>query len=79
MLIRLAWRLGNPVPRLPETLEPWQQKLARANHWLFYLLLIGMPFSGYLLVSAHGRAHSDQDSDNLISCNSWRREVLTRY
>ncbi len=55
MLIRLLWRLVNPVPPLPETLKPWQTRLARINHWLLYLLLIGLPAGGYLLVSAHGQ------------------------
>jgi len=54
MLVRLGWRLGNPVPRLPDTLEPWQKRLALSTHWLLYLLLIGMPIGGYLLVNAHG-------------------------
>lgn len=55
MVLRLLWRLVNPVPTLPDTLKPWQKTLARANHWLFYILLIGMPIGGYLLVSAHGQ------------------------
>ncbi len=54
MALRLLWRLANPVPGLPDTLAPWQKRLARATHWLFYILLIGLPISGYLLVSAHG-------------------------
>jgi cytochrome b561 len=55
MLLRLAWRLMNPVPALPDTLKPWQKTLARATHWMFYLLLIGMPLGGYVLVSTHGQ------------------------
>ena len=54
MVLRLLWRVANPVPELPDTLAPWQKRLARTNHWLFYILLIGMPIGGYLLVSAHG-------------------------
>jgi cytochrome b561 len=55
MLLRLFWRRSNPVPRLPETLPRWQQGVARGTHWLFYLLLIGLPIGGYLLVSAFGQ------------------------
>lgn len=55
MLLRLVWRLLNPVPMLPDTLKPWQKTLARTTHWLFYLLLIGLPIGGYLLVSTHGQ------------------------
>jgi cytochrome b561 len=56
MLIRLAWRLSNPVPRLPDTLRPIEKRLAHANHWLLYLFLIGMPIGGYLMVNARGYA-----------------------
>lgn len=54
MVMRLFWRIANPVPVLADTLGPWQKRLARANHWLFYVLLIGLPLGGYLLVSALG-------------------------
>jgi cytochrome b561 len=54
MVLRLLWRLGNRVPLLPDTLPPWQKWLAHANHWLFYILLIGLPIGGYLVVSGHG-------------------------
>lgn len=54
MVVRLLWRIANPVPLLPDTLSPWQKRLARTNHWLFYVLLIGLPLGGYLLVSAMG-------------------------
>jgi cytochrome b561 len=56
MVLRLLWRIANPVPELPNTLMPWQKKLARANHGLFYILLIGLPIGGYFLVSAHGHS-----------------------
>jgi cytochrome b561 len=55
MLLRLGWRLVNPVPLLPETLKSWQKSLARVTHWLLYLLLIGLPIGGYILVSTHGQ------------------------
>lgn len=55
MLARLVWRLRNPVPELPDTLSPGQKRLARATHWLFYILVIGLPAGAYLAVSARGR------------------------
>lgn len=42
------------MPRLPDTLTPGQKKLAVANHWTFYALLIGLPLGGYLMVNAGG-------------------------
>ena len=55
MLARLGWRLSNPVPALPDTLSPGQKRLAHATHWLFYILVIGMPLGAYVAVSARGR------------------------
>jgi cytochrome b561 len=49
MLLRLGWRLTNPTPALPpgRTLA-----LARLTHGAFYLLLVAVPVSGWLLSSA---------------------------
>ncbi|MBL8660429.1 MAG: cytochrome b [Rhodospirillales bacterium] len=54
MLARLGWRAKHPVPLLPDTLSPFQKRLAHATHWLFYILVIGMPAGAYLAVNAHG-------------------------
>ncbi|MCG8503991.1 MAG: cytochrome b [Sphingomonadales bacterium] len=51
-VMRLVWRLMNPVPPQPAGLGPWEGRVARAAHWGFYALLIGMPLTGWLLVSA---------------------------
>lgn len=56
MLARLGWRMAHPVPVLPDTLNPMQKRLAHATHWLFYILIIGMPAGAYLAVNAKGRA-----------------------
>lgn len=56
MAIRLGLRLANPVPALPDTLSPLQKRLAHATHWLFYLLVIGMPIGAYIAVNANGHA-----------------------
>lgn len=56
MLARFAWRQSNPVPELPDTLKPYEKRIAIANHWAFYALIIGLPLGGYLMVNAHGHA-----------------------
>lgn len=56
MLVRFIWRQRNSVPVLPDTLKPWQKRIALLNHWAFYLLLVGLPIGGYLMVNAHGFA-----------------------
>lgn len=55
MVARLVWRVANPVPTLPDSLKPWQKKLAHANHWLLYLMLIGLPLGGYGMVNLYGQ------------------------
>ena len=51
-LTRLAWRLANPVPALPETLRPWEKRTARASHYMLYAGLIVVPLLGWATVSA---------------------------
>jgi cytochrome b561 len=53
MLARFLWRQANPVPALPDTLEPYEKRIALANHWAFYALIVGLPIGGYLMVNAH--------------------------
>ena len=54
-LLRLGWRLTHPVPPLPVTLRPWEKVLARVTHIAFYGLMIGLPVSGWMMVSASPR------------------------
>ena len=51
-IVRLAWRLKNPPPPLPDTIRPVERRLARYSHGSFYLLLFAMPLSGWLMSSA---------------------------
>lgn len=58
MLVRLGWRLTHRPPPYDAAMTPWELVLARATHWLFYILLLVLPASGWLLVSTGGRATS---------------------
>jgi cytochrome b561 len=51
-VIRLLWRLVNPVPPLPLEMSPLLKFVARLTHYLFYFLIIAIPLAGWLLVSA---------------------------
>jgi cytochrome b561 len=51
-LIRLAWRLIHRPPPLSAHLKPWEKWLAHAVHILFYVVMIGLPLSGWAMVSA---------------------------
>jgi cytochrome b561 len=50
-ILRLIWRLMNPIPALPPMSAPLRF-LARGTHYLFYALIIGIPLVGWLMVSA---------------------------
>ena len=51
-LARLAWRLMNPVPPLPLGMNPFLRLAGRASHFLLYFLIVFIPLSGYVMVSA---------------------------
>ncbi len=50
-LVRLAWRLAVPPPR-PVALKSWERVASHIVHWGFYVLMIGLPLSGWIMVSA---------------------------
>ena len=49
---RLFWRLSHRVPPPPRDIPAWQQVAARATHWGFYILLIALPLTGWVMSSA---------------------------
>lgn len=51
-VIRLGWRLVNPPPPLSGHLKPWERWLAHVVHWGLYVVMIGLPLSGWAMVSA---------------------------
>jgi cytochrome b561 len=51
---RLAWRAKHPAPPLEGGLAQWEKAAAVASHWMLYVVLVGMPVSGYLLDAAAG-------------------------
>ena len=54
-LARLGWRLSHPAPPLPSHYKAWERILARATHVLFYVVMIGMPLTGWIMTSAGDR------------------------
>ena len=51
-VLRIAWRLANPVPRQPESMPQWQRRLAALSHATLYAILIVMPVTGWIMSSA---------------------------
>jgi cytochrome b561 len=52
--VRLAWRVGNALPRLVEAMPEWQKVTARFVHLCFYAVMFAQPITGWLLSSAAG-------------------------
>jgi cytochrome b561 len=53
LFFRLSWRLINPNPSL-DNLHAWERILSRLTHFLLYILLFALPFSGWLMSTASG-------------------------
>ncbi|MCC4245842.1 cytochrome b [Stappia indica] len=52
MVARLAWRFANPSPALPETMPRIERLAAHLGHAGLYALMLAIPLSGWLMVSA---------------------------
>ena len=57
-LARVVWRLTHRPPALPDTMKPALRRIAKATHFLFYALLLILPFSGWWMSSAVPKRHS---------------------
>jgi cytochrome b561 len=54
-VLRLGWRLINPIPPLPADFSPTMRLLARTSHFLFYFFIIAVPLVGWSMVSSSPR------------------------
>ena len=54
LLVRWLWRATNPKPQIDD-LTPLEQKASYAVHWGFYILLLAIMVSGYLITTLDGR------------------------
>ncbi len=51
-IARLGWRFLNPPPPLPDGMKPLEKTVSHLVHVGFYALMVLMPLSGWVLVSA---------------------------
>ena len=55
-VLRFGWRIVSQVkgwiPALPEDFPKLEKLAAKAGHWALYVLMIAMPLTGWLMVSA---------------------------
>jgi cytochrome b561 len=54
--LRIAARLSGPTPAIRPEPAAWQQLSAKLLHLALYVLMIAMPISGWLLLSAAGKS-----------------------
>ena len=76
--VRLAWRVGNALPRMAEGVPQWQEVLARFVHLVFYGLMFALPLTGWLMSSAGGYPvpiFSWFNMPDLVGVNAWLFEV----
>jgi cytochrome b561 len=52
--LRIAWRLFNRPPALPDGMRPWERFAAAFTHWALYGLILCVPISGWIYSSAAG-------------------------
>lgn len=52
---RIAWRLAHRPPPLPAATPVWERVLAHSSHTLLYVLMIGLPMTGWIMVSGGDR------------------------
>lgn len=50
-LARLGWRFANPPPPLPDDMPALEKTASHIVHVAFYVLMIGLPLGGWLMVS----------------------------
>jgi cytochrome b561 len=51
-VLRLVWRFVAPPPALPTSVTGWERVVAGTVYVLFYVVMIGMPLTGWALSSA---------------------------
>ena len=54
VIVRLLWRFTTPAPMLPAGTPLWQKLVAHGTHALLYVLMVGLPLSGWLMSDAKG-------------------------
>lgn len=51
-VMRLLWRLTHRPPELPAGYKRWEKLASHAVHWLLYLVMFGLPLTGWIMDSA---------------------------
>ena len=54
-VVRIGWRLSHPAPPLPLAMPAWERGAAHVLHLVFYAVLLILPVTGWIMVSAGER------------------------
>jgi cytochrome b561 len=52
VVIRVLWRLTHKPPALPAEMPAVEKGAAHGLHWLLYILMLGLPLTGWAVVSS---------------------------
>ena len=52
-VVRVGWRLTHRRPPPNPVHRPWERLLSSVVHKLFYILMIALPFTGYMMVQTY--------------------------
>jgi cytochrome b561 len=55
-IMRLLWRFSHRPPPLPAGFQKWEVGLSQITHVLLYVIMFGMPLSGWIFDSAWEKA-----------------------
>ena len=52
-VLRIIWRIMNPAPAFPDDMKTWERNAAHFAHFFLYLVMVVVPLTGWMLVSAN--------------------------
>lgn len=52
--VKIAWVIYDGKPGFPHGIKPWERAAATATHHLFYLLMLLIPATGYVISTSAG-------------------------
>ena len=55
-IMRLLWRFGHRPPAMPTGFQRWEIRLSNITHVLLYMIMFGLPLSGWIMDSAWEKA-----------------------